>query len=284
MSRRQGIMLCYPFEEKRLTTWRTPYIIQPKLDGDRCRVIIGDGLPIMYTSEGNLITSVPHITESLINSGLHNIELDGELYCHMMPHEELHSRVSRTVNQHEASEDVQLHVFDIIAFEEQARRISRLYDIRCQLESDGVRVVESSMVYTFTEIMEKYYQYLANGYEGFVLRNAYAPYLQKRVTTMLKFKPKKSDIYRIVGVQEEVSITGVKKGTLGALICDSGYTNGTTFNVGTGFSADQRRELWLSRESVIGKWVRVAYQHLTTTGRVPRFPVFTSIVEVGEEL
>ena len=39
MGKRTGIMLCYPFEEKRLNKWNPPYIIQPKLDGERCRAV-----------------------------------------------------------------------------------------------------------------------------------------------------------------------------------------------------------------------------------------------------
>jgi len=34
--KRAGVQLCYPFEEKRLAKWEPPYIVQPKLDGERC--------------------------------------------------------------------------------------------------------------------------------------------------------------------------------------------------------------------------------------------------------
>ena len=44
----KGIMKASPFEEKRLTKWNPPYIIQPKYDGFRCRAI-----PLMTGPKGN---------------------------------------------------------------------------------------------------------------------------------------------------------------------------------------------------------------------------------------
>ncbi|MBU2395725.1 MAG: ATP-dependent DNA ligase, partial [Gammaproteobacteria bacterium] len=64
--------------------------------------------------------------------------------------------------------------------------------------------------------------------------------------------------------------------SLGSLICLSG--DGSTFNVGTGFTAEQRQNLWRSRDSLKGKQVKVKYQHLSSAKRVPRFPVFVEII------
>ena len=78
----------------------------------------------------------------------------------------------------------------------------------------------------------------------------------------LNLKPKKEDTYEIIGYTEEVSISGVPKRSLGAFICDSG--DGNTFNVGTGFTALQRHDFWNTREDLVGKNVRIQYQHLTS--------------------
>ena len=40
MAKREGIMLAYPFDRKRLDKYTSPLIIQPKLNGDRCRAVI----------------------------------------------------------------------------------------------------------------------------------------------------------------------------------------------------------------------------------------------------
>ena len=70
---RTGIMLCYPFETKRLEKWGNKFLIQPKLDGDRCRAIFSEyGAVTLYSSEGNIINSVPHIQAQLEEFGYKN--------------------------------------------------------------------------------------------------------------------------------------------------------------------------------------------------------------------
>jgi ATP-dependent DNA ligase len=103
MSRRSGIMLCYPFEEKRLLKWDCrSVLVQPKLDGERCRAVITNGNVQLLTSENNEIYSAPHIVEALsANFKEETIELDGELYIHNADFSEIHSIRGRTVNLHE---------------------------------------------------------------------------------------------------------------------------------------------------------------------------------------
>ncbi len=91
----------------------------------------------------------------------------------------------------------------------------------------------------------------------------------------MKFKPKQSDSYTILGYEEEISIEGNPKDRLGALICDSG--DGNTFNVGTGFTDEQRLNLWDIRSLLPGMTCTIKYQHITPGRKVPRFPVFVSL-------
>jgi ATP-dependent DNA ligase len=94
---------------------------------------------------------------------------------------------------------------------------------------------------------------------------------------IMKFKPKQSDEYEIIGYEEELSNEKVPKDSLGAIICTSG--DGQSFRVGTGFTADQRLHLWTGRDKLVGKICRINYQHLTSGRRVPRFPVFVTILD-----
>ena len=70
MSKRAGIQLAYPFEEKRLAKWQPPYIVQPKFDGDRCSNTPLPSAPLLLSSEENPFFSVPHINEQLTKDGL----------------------------------------------------------------------------------------------------------------------------------------------------------------------------------------------------------------------
>ena len=277
---RTGIMLCFPFEEKRLNKWTPPFIIQPKLDGDRCRAIVGpEGDVVLLSSEENMIVSVPHINEALKNLHLRNVELDGELYIHGAPHEAIHSIVSRTENLHPDYKLAEFHIFDIVSDEVQITRSSKLIDIFPAVQDFGpLQRVSTKLVESLDEIMQELDNYSYKGYEGFVLRNIEVPYIRKRSINMMKFKPRKEDIYEIIGYEEEISKDKVPKGTLGSLLCRG--NDETTFSVGSGslLTREAREKLWAVRETLIGKWARVKYQHMTSARGVPRFPVVVEIL------
>lgn len=277
---RSGIMLCYPFEEKRFQKWGGKAIIQPKLDGERCRALINaEGKVLLLSSECNEIVSVPHINAQLEGLGLRNVELDGELYRHGVDFSDLHSIIGRTKNLHVEHKMVQFHVFDIVDFNStQVGRLASLQTLFHFYKCEDVVMVQSQLVESLDDIMQEQDVFARQGYEGFIVRHPGAPYVRKRSVYVMKFKPKKRDLYRIIGTQEEVSIHGESKGTLGALICVSA-DEATIFNVGTGFTRDQRVEMWRKRDELVGKWAEVNYQHLTTGKGVPRFPVFVSVVE-----
>lgn len=283
MSKRSGIMLCYPFEEGRLAKWRPPYIIQPKLDGDRARAIIDhEGTALLVSSEMNLYSSVPHIAKALYEMGLRDIELDGELYIHGAPHNEIHSIVSRSAaNIHSDYKLAEFHVFDVVTHLPQVERTRLLIDLFPQRNRNfgPIQLVPSRIVNNLEEIMAAQDEYARLGYEGFVLREASAPYVRKRSTSLMKFKPRKEDLYEIVATQEEISIDGIPKNSLGALVCTG--NDGTHFRVGSGslLTRDARENLWQQREELIGKYARVRYQHMTSARGVPRFPVVVEIVE-----
>lgn len=282
MSKRTGIMLCYPFTEEHLNKWRPPYIIQPKLDGDRCRgVIDSEGNATLLSSEENIIESVPHINEALKNLHLRNVELDGELYLHGAAHEDIHSVVGRTVNLHPDYKMMEYHVFDIVYPLPQTDRTRALISLNPK-EKEFIKTVPSRLVYNIEEVMSFLEDVMKNGYEGFVIRDKDAPYVRKRSTQMMKFKPRRDDIYEIIGYEEEVSKEGIPKNSLGAIICRG--NDATLFNVGSGslLTRENREKFWRDKESLIGKYAHVKYQHMTSARGVPRFPVIVDIIDALE--
>ena len=230
----KNIMKCYPFEEKRLAKWSPPYIVQPKYDGVRCRAVpssLQAGDYLLLSSEENVIFSAPHILEELKHLRL-NAELDGELYCHGKTFEEIVSITSRTVNLHPNLLDIKLVIFDIVNREPQMKRTLIIENLKRL--SPFIQVAPFWLCESLEEIIKVYNNLTKDGYEGIIVRHFEAPYETKRSTWVMKFKPKKEDIYKIVTAVEEVSIEGNLKNTLGALVCESG--DGNLFNVGTGFT------------------------------------------------
>jgi ATP-dependent DNA ligase len=277
-------MLCYPFEEKRLAKWKPPWIIQPKLDGVRCRALIKKETVTLISSELNEIVSVPHINRQLSSIGLTpGLELDGELYIHGKSFEEIFSRVSREKNLHPESEEVEFHVFDLV--DEVQRQDLRLIDLVVDVQNQlrfgvlhrpVIQIVPIKVVETLDEIMREYESFMRRGYEGFILRHLLAPYVRRRSTFVMKFKPKKKDIYRIVGTTEEIDQFGSPKGTLGSIACIS---DEEVFFVGSGFTREEREQLWKIRETLPGQYLQVAYQNLTSLRGVPRFPVHKGLLQ-----
>ncbi|MCK4307869.1 hypothetical protein KAW50_06570, partial [candidate division WOR-3 bacterium] len=197
---RKGIQLAYPFEEKRLLKWKPPYIVQPKYDGERCRAIpIGEGKYMLLSSQENPFFSVPHIVEELSNLGIDK-ELDGELYCHGMNFEDVHSIVSRTANLHYNHKAIKFHVFDYVSEEPQGMRLHTLVPLLTWTGRTTHLVSTPYYIcYSLEDIMRTYDLLLNKGYEGIVVRHLEAPYMRKRSIYMMKFKPKKEDIYEILG-------------------------------------------------------------------------------------
>lgn len=285
---RSGIMLAYPFEEKRLLKWRPPFLVQPKLDGDRCRALPEPNCVRLLSSEENDVTGIPHIWEYLAKLGevLAFIELDGEGYTHGMCHELIHSIMSRSAaNLHPQYYELEYWIFDVvepISMSERINSLVRLVEIFKQVPGP-CHVVPFEVAKNLDDVMRAYDKFVGLGYEGIIVRDHEAPYVRKRSTRVMKFKPKQEDHYVILGYEEEISIEGKPKGSLGALVCRANEGE-STFNVGTGFTADARRTLWARRQELPGKIVRVAYQHITTGRGVPRFPVFCEIIwTLGQE-
>ena len=279
-AKREGIMLFYPFEEKRLNKWGNIAYGDPKLDGERCRAVHVDKVGWqLWSSQLNEFLSVPHISMALYSQKVPiTVELDGELYCHGMSFEEIHSRVSRTVNLHPLYEEIKFHIFDIVDPNPQYLRIARIdfLDIH-----DPLIKVKHTYLESFEEIMRFYDKCCEEGYEGMILRHPGALYVRKRSVYGMKFKPKKDDYYTIVDYKEEVSIHGEKKERLGALICTG--DDGTLFAVGSGLKDEDRQNLWNIRETLKGNLCHVQYQHITSGKGVPRFPIFMDIIETNDE-
>lgn len=282
---RQGIMLCYPYDPRRLEKWGREAFIQLKLNGERCRAICLHNEVQMYSSEANQIPFLPHISQALLKLGLNGVELDGELYVHGFSLQDIHSIVSRKVNSHALSAAIEYHIFDIVEIIPQRDRFVQLRVIDSMIHrlglSEILKVVQPELVKTDQEIEQFLDRAIDEGYEGFVIRNPNALYQRKRSTDVMKFKPHQEDVYEIVDSIEEVSIHGTPKGALGAIVCKG--DDNTLFNVGTGFTRDDRQQLWKEREALVGKYLKVKFQTLSPGRRVPCHSVALQILDLKAE-
>lgn len=282
--KRSGIQLCYPLEERRLTEpkfgWSQnfPVLCQPKLDGVRCRALCTSNNPtLLLSSTESIITSVPHVNKALDRLNI-TIELDGELYIHGESFETINGIVSRTVNLHEESLSTHYHIFDIVSNKSQLERLVELKSLK-NLDWP-IEIVPAEIAYTFQDIMKIYEKFLSLNYEGIIVRHRLANYIRRRSMFILKFKPKKSDVYKITGWEQMSNKDGFPMDLLGALICTS--DEGSSFSVGSGMTTDFRFEAWKDPQALVGRYCKISYQNITPKGS-PRFPIFTSILDENPE-
>lgn len=287
MGKRSGIQLALPLEERLLVKRYRAYdgyliITQPKLDGERCRAVWTGSEYKLLSSEENEFIATPHINMMLngLPESYRGMEFDGELYIHGKSREHVRSIVSRTRDLHPDFLDMQYHMFDLA--DESASQLKRLFTLKgvflnlTPQQRVVLRKVNVEIVHNLADMWKMYEGYLVQGYEGIIVRHPDAPYKRGRDWRMLKFKPSKSDTYLVIGYKEEISIDGVPKGRLGALICQDRY--GNQFSVGSGLDHAKREKYWAEREELAGKWVKINYQRLSVHG-IPLEIVFNELLD-----
>jgi DNA ligase-1 len=145
------------------------------------------------------------------------------------------------------------------------------------------------------ELLETEDFILKMGYEGLMLRDPVGLYKNGRSTVseggLLKLKRKLTSEAVVIGFEEQMHNANEAKtdnlgntersshqanlipmGTLGALIVRD-IISGVEFNVGTGFTAEERAGIWKQRESLKGKIVSYEYLPIGVKDK-PRHPVF----------
>jgi ATP-dependent DNA ligase len=216
---RKDVLLCYPYEEKRLNWWLTgvrcpaaPLILsQPKYDGHRCRIIYdpfdSDDPIRLYSSTGERILSLPSLTNNLLQifkgsqAGTMQFHLDGELYNHDLEFEEISSIVNTSTHFHPRESEIQFHCFDTITEECQIDRLRLWAYLKHVLRENfySIHFAPIEPVHNHEEAFESFRKWTDLGYEGVVLRHPSNLYTGKRSTMLMKFKPKKQDVYPVVG-------------------------------------------------------------------------------------
>lgn len=264
-----------------------PMLLSPKLDGIRCLII--DGVAV-----GRSLKPLPNkFVQKLFGRPELN-GLDGELIVGSPTAKEVFRATSSGVMSVEGEPDVSFWVFD--DFMESGGFHRRLHTARRRIKKQRfcepvphVQILNEDQLNSWEE------DYLAMGYEGVMLRHPDGPYKHGRSTAkeawLLKVKRFEDGEARIIdfralmhnaneakrnelGYLERSSHKAGKVGkqTLGALIVKDLKT-GVEFDIGTGFTADQRQLLWSVGDNLIGRIVKYKSQP-TGVKEKPRFPVF----------
>ena len=133
--------------------------------------------------------------------------------------------------------------------------------------SPFLEIVRTDTVKTVDEFKEKFGEFVANDYEGIMLRNINSVYQQGfRSNDLQKYKEFHEEEYPIVGFDQG---DGRDKGTV---IWKCQTKEGRVFSVRPRGTNEHRQELFKNGKSYIGKQLTVIFQELSELN-VPRFPV-----------
>jgi DNA ligase-1 len=284
--------------------------LEPKLDGVRALFTVipsdsGETTIICFSRNGKVFENFTHIENQIRDNWVKMVRacksvdqgrgltdgfvLDGEVIGNTF--QELMRQARRKENV-QATDSV-FNVFDIIPLQDFRRghwnaqlskRIALLDAMRPVIDTmDNVELLPHIMVDLDTAAgknqLERYAKDNVNaGFEGIMIKEMEAPYICKRSTDWMKWKPTITVDLEVINVEEG---TGRNQGRLGALVC-SGVDDGKeiSVNVGSGFSDDDRDNYWRDSNLVIGRTAEILCDVITQNQdgtyslRFPRFVHF----------
>lgn len=261
-------MLAHKYSDRGAKYAKFPGFTQAKFDGIRCIAVVENGKASLWSREQKPIVGLPHIVAYLeAKFPGRSLVLDSEAYEHSYraKFEEITSFVKQKTAPKPGHEVVQLHVYDFPShkgsFEERNRALQAL-----NLEEPLV-TVRTYPIQDEAELMAYFQQFLDEGYEGAMFRNAAGEYAEgKRSSDLLKVKTFEDAEFNIVGVEEGVG----KMAGLGIFVCQT--VDGKRFRAKMKGKLEELAK-YLKDESLWrGKQLTVQYQNLTDDG-IPRFPI-----------
>lgn len=267
-----------------------PVYASPKLDGIRATVI--DGVLMSRNMK-----PIPNAhAQSLFGKKKYE-GMDGELIVGAATLADAFRATTSGVMSNDGKPDVYFHVFDDCR-QPHVPFHMRLDNLRNRVKVLGrkeIVVVPHVHVGAHSLIAELEEKWLAQGFEGLMLRDPHGPYKYGRSTAregfLLKLKRFEDSEAVVDGVEElehnqnEATRDGngrtkrssakagkVAGGVLGNLLVRDVHT-GVAFSIGSGFDAATREALWSVRETLQGQVVKYRYFPTGSKSR-PRFPVF----------
>lgn len=263
-------MLAHHYQDRGQKYLNEPFAVSPKLDGIRALAHVPNRDVELYSRNGKVFPFLKHIKEQLdCFFEDSNIVLDGELYTHEIPFNELSGIIRSRKTPSIRETDIQYWIFDLLSNEPYRQRIELLRSLYKKYserytEYRAIRLVDCIQS-THSTVQEIHTRYVKDGFEGLIARNFDQSYeIGFRSNHLLKYKEFEEDEFEIIGY---------KLGVDGGIVfeCkDSEYT----FHVRPRGSIEYRARLYQLREEHIGKKLTVRYQNRDP---VPRFPVGISI-------
>lgn len=258
-------MLAQKFSE-RGEKMQWPVWVQPKYNGQR---MLFDGTSawsrggkdIIPECIAHIIPLFPMVTDII----------DGEL---ILPDNVLLQKTMSATKKYVSgvSEQLIYRVYDVVLVDMPfSQRLEVLKEYVKNCTGKNVVLASTYIAHTPAEVMKYHKQFVAQGYEGTMVRDDSEGYVIKHRSNQLqKYKDFLDAEFKIVDIKDG---NGKFKGA--AIIkCDNGF--GATFDCTPEGSMEYRRELYTDRQKHIGRYLTVRYQELSKDN-IPIFPIGVDI-------
>ena len=271
------VQLAHKYETKR-TKDEKLVAVEPKLDGVRCIAIVKNGHTVLYSRNGktlsdNYKTTIIKDLNKAAEEGVipKYVIFDGEL---------MGSDFTATVSQihRKTSVDVSshfYHIFDWVPYDDWLNQKStltcqemreKLEDMHLEENSKYLKLVHRDIVPP-SDIKKMHDVYVSQGYEGVMIKLLNKNYKFGRGHNVTKLKDFYDVDLEVVSFEEG---EGKYSGLLGAIIVKN---KDVLVNVGSGFSDDEREQIWKNRTKFRNQIAEIRYQEETPDGSL-RFPTF----------
>lgn len=239
------VLLAHSFEDSDVDP--TGWWVSEKLDGVRA---YWDGRRFL-SRQGNVFAA-----PDWFRAGLPDHPLDGELWI-ARGHFQATMSVVRRLDWGEGAKNVKYLVWDLPHLKSPFEERQEALEAACfASQSKVLKTVQQDRCKGKAHLKQELDRLVALGAEGLMIRKPGSLYEASRSHTLLKVKPFKDAEAVVIGHEPG---KGKHKGRLGGLVVR--LPSGKTFNVGTGFTDDDRRS-----PPAVGKTVTYRYTELTNDG------------------
>ena len=262
------------------------FAITTKIDGGRIIALKENGQVSFFTRAGQKYEGLVDLEEEMQRLMPDNTCLDGEITLLVrgnLSSKEAYKETMKIVRTKDKEKHgLKMQVFDWMPAEDFKKQ-------KCEMPYKYRRVVLNNL---FDELDFRYFELLpllyvgddcskiteileeevANGEEGVMINIYDAPYSFSRTNDLLKVKKMNDIDLEIIGFEPG---SGRLAGTLGAILVR--YKYGNVVKVGSGFSDEQRKEIWEHQSDWLGAVCTIQYfeESVNAAGGVSlRFPIF----------
>ncbi|OAO78591.1 RNA ligase family protein [Anoxybacillus flavithermus] len=279
-----NVQLAKKFEDEVDKIKGKKFVLTEKLDGCRCLLFVENSNIKAFSRQGQPILGLVDIFREakLLLDGVY----DGELLianADEYKDRDVLQETLKIVRKDTDKRNVIFHVFDYITHDDFKNGKSKLtYDKRREFIENNIdknlkwiKIVPALYIGSDLNVISDMLAKLeSQGKEGLMLNTLDGKYQCKRTDVLLKIKSMNTMDCKIIGFEEG---TGKYEGMLGALLLDY---KGYELRCGSGFTDEDRKEIWNNKEKYLGKIAEIQYFRESRNqdgGLSVSFPVFICI-------